>query len=247
MYSLDYSRGASPLYLQIKAYIKDQITSEEYAYGTLIPTEPEYETFFGVSRMTVRQAINELQKEGYVRRIRGRGTEVIYRKAIEEELNHIQSFSDEMKQKGYKPGTQGISVEFIEDLKDAPEPVRELFPHAVLKLHRVRTADDEPLVVFISYLDYTESLPLAEEAYSESMYGVILARTGRSVTRVNETFSAIKATLEIAEALKIAVGDPVLSRVRLGFDQNNKLLEYTESYYRGDTYRYSIAIFDNKE
>jgi len=76
--SLDFSKEALPLYVQLKTIIKNRILDGTYAYGDLIPSESEFERQHNISRITVRRAISDLEKEGYVIRSRGKGTHVIY-------------------------------------------------------------------------------------------------------------------------------------------------------------------------
>ena len=91
MYSLDFTKGAQPLYFQIKQIFKEKMESGQYKIGEVLPSERELQKIFKVSRITVRQALNELVSEGYLSRKRGKGTFVIPHK-IEEELSVIKSF-----------------------------------------------------------------------------------------------------------------------------------------------------------
>lgn len=93
---LNFTKGAMPLYLQIQEYLKAKIVNGGYAYGELIPSELELEKMFKVSRITIRQAIADLEKEGYVKRQRGKGTTVTYSERIDESLCAIRSFTKEM-------------------------------------------------------------------------------------------------------------------------------------------------------
>lgn len=105
MEQLDFNKGAIPLYIQIKKIIKDKILSNEYAPGDAIPSEAQLQKRFGVSRITARQAIAQLETEGLVERARGKGTRVIFQNKIEEELIGIKSFTNEMLERGITPGT----------------------------------------------------------------------------------------------------------------------------------------------
>ena len=103
MLLLDYERGASPLYSQIMREEKRKIVEGEYLFGQVVPSEKDMEEMYHVSRITVRQAIQGLERDGYVKRIRGKGTQVVYRHQIEEMLLSINSFSEEMRERGMEP------------------------------------------------------------------------------------------------------------------------------------------------
>ena len=95
MKNLDFGRGAKPLYMQLKEIIRKDIETGVYARHETIPAEIAFQNEYGVSRITVRQAISSLEQEGYVERSRGRGTQVIWRKGIEEDVNQLISLTDE--------------------------------------------------------------------------------------------------------------------------------------------------------
>lgn len=234
-----------PLYLQVKETIKKQIENETYPHGTLIPAEPELEKMFHVSRITIRQAISELVKEHYVKKERGIGTTVTYDAKFHEEATAIRSFTDEVLMRGKVPGTSYIDVQKI---KATPDVLEGMYLSEdeleLIKLTRVRTADDKPMVYFITYIPACFGLPMDKESYRGSMYDLFEEyRVGRPV-RVKETVSAIAADDNMASWLKIKPGDPIFKRIRLAFDQNNRPIEFTISYYNGKLYEYSTEIHE---
>ena len=99
MKKLDDSKGAPPLYLQISNILREKIIKQEYEYGDHIPSEKEIQELYGVSRITARQAIQELEQDDMVKRARGKGTIVTFQPCIDEYLNTIRSFTDEMKER----------------------------------------------------------------------------------------------------------------------------------------------------
>lgn len=123
MDKLNMSRGAPPLYLQISQILREKIMSKEYAYNTIIPSEAELQKTYDVSRITARQAIQELEKDGLVKRSRGVGTVVVYQERIEEYLSNIKSFTNEMRDRGIVPSTSFAHME----LERADEKLAALF------------------------------------------------------------------------------------------------------------------------
>ena len=98
-YKLESGKGASPLYAQIKDILLSNI--EEGIYKDKIPTEKQLQELFQVSRITVRQAIDELVSDGYLVRERAKGTRIV-KKKIAENLNSLCNFTNEMKKKNIK-------------------------------------------------------------------------------------------------------------------------------------------------
>lgn len=239
---LNYNKGAIPLYLQIYEILKEKIEKHDYDYGMLIPSELELEKLYKVSRITVRQAIAELEKAGYVRRARGKGTTVTFVKRIDESLSAIRSFTTEMKERGLVPGTSFIEVAKEKADEDVANHLGIEIGDDILCLYRVRTADQEPIVIFETYLCGDYDFPLDKERYMGAMYDIFEEIGIKIPVRVRENFQAILADQMIAGMLDVKIGSPIFKRSRIAFNAENKAVEYTISYYRGDRYSYSIEL-----
>lgn len=243
---LDYSKGAIPLYLQINKVLKQKIESKEFIYGSLLPSELELENLFGVSRITIRQAISELEKEGYVKRARGKGTTITYSEKIDENLSAIRRFTTEMESRGLKPGTLEAKIEKIKANVDVAEHLEINVGDEVYYLYRVRTGNDEPIVLFETYVPNIYNLPLDASIYYDSMYDVFeKANIGMPMV-VSENFQAMLADDRLSKALKVKKGSAIFKRVRTAYNEDNKPIEYTISYYRGEKYSYSIELRNRK-
>lgn len=239
---LNHKRGAIPLYLQIYEILRSKIEGETYVYGDLLPSELELEKHYHVSRITVRQAIAELEKEGYVKRARGKGTTVTYTSRINESLSEIRSFTKEMEERGRKPGTRYIDIRKTAATEEVANALDIEIGSEVYHLYRVRTADDEPIVIFETFLSNDYDFPLDKESYQGAMYQVFEEVGAKLPTRVLENFQAMLADKRIAELLQVRTGSPILKRCRISYNAENKAIEYTISYYRGDRYSYSIQL-----
>lgn len=164
---LNHKRGAIPLYLQIYEILRNKIEGEAYVYGDLLPSELELEKHYHVSRITVRQAIAELEKEGYVKRARGKGTTVTYTSRINESLSEIRSFTKEMEERGRKPGTRYIDIRKTAATEEVANALGIEIGSEVYHLYRVRTADDEPIVIFETFLSNDYDFPWIRKAIKE--------------------------------------------------------------------------------
>ncbi len=242
MTQLDFDKGAVPLYVQIKMIIRDKILAREYAPGDSLPSEAQLQEMFHVSRITARQAIAQLESEGLVERARGKGTRVVYPKKIEEQLVGIKSFTNEMLERGIKPSTRYAHMSLVE----ADAHLSEIFGCAkkdpLYRLDRVRCADGEPIVYFISYFSKDRDLPLDDACYYDSMYALLDELKINKPVKTREIFKAVTANREVSEKLDIKPGDPLLIRERVSYDHEQKVLEYTVSYYLGERYSYTLEL-----
>lgn len=242
MKKLNYQKGAQALYMQIFQLLKEDIINNNMQVGMDIPTEMQVAKNFNVSRITARAAVMELEKAGFVERARGKGTTIIAQEPIHESLAKINSFTNEMIAKGMEPGTIYASIEYVK----ADEHVAKIFNIAqddqIICLKRVRSANGNPVVYFVTFFGVERNLPMHSEQYLGSLYEV-LERVGiHKPIKTHEVVRAVAASHEVAQNLQIAPDSPVLFRERTSYDENNKLLEYTLSYYPGDRYAYTIDL-----
>lgn len=240
MKTLDYSKGSVPLYVQIYQDLKEKINNKTYEYGQNIPTEFELQEAYGVSRITVRQAIQALEQEGLVIRARGKGTVVAKQEKITELLTSIKSFTEEIRDRNMVPGTKFAQVSKVE----ADEKLADVFSCPVgaplYRVKRVRTANGKAIVLFDTYLSVEGELPMDDRLYYDSLYGLLEQQGIPQPVGLEEQFEAMVADEAIGEALNIPVGAPVMKRVRTAFNEDLRVQEYTISYYDGAHYTYVI-------
>ena len=245
MKKLDDSKGAPPLYLQISNILKDKIIKREYEQGDRIPSEKELQELYDVSRITARQAIQELEQDNMVKRGRGKGTIVTYQPCIDEYLNTIRSFTDEMKERGMKPGSKDVKI----SLQKADSFLSRIFgvmeDSFLYFLERVRTGDGQEIVYFQSYFTIDTNLPLEEDKKIESVYAV-LKEKGIIPVHVDEQFDCLMPSAHVQRKLGMKEGVPVLRRKRISYNSKGKAIEYTIGYYRGDRYTYHLEMDLNK-
>ncbi len=240
MKSLDYGKGAPPLYMQIYQDLKEKIAGKEYEYGQTLPTEAELQEHYGVSRITIRQAFSSLEQEGLVVRTRGKGTIVSRQQVIEELLTSIKSFTEEMRERNMAPGTKFAQCSQTE----ADEELAELFSCKVgdplYHIRRVRTANDRVIVLFDTYLSGKAELPLEDSRYYGSLYQLLEDCGMHLPVGIEERFEAIVADEELAAALALKPGAPIMRRTRIAFDNDLNVQEYTRSFYDASRYAYVV-------
>lgn len=238
---LSREKGSPPLYYQLKEELKEQIEAEKFKKGELFLSEKELQEKYQVSRVTVRQAVNELVNAGYLECARGKGTKVIFNK-INENLKQVISFSEEMAQHGIVMNTSYcVMTEERTDEKTAEqlamEPGRKCY-----RLERVRCAENVPIVYSVSWLTDKYELPAESSLYRGSLYKLLKEEYGVVIARGKDTFEAVLAGETVGEFLQIEPGQPVFKRIRKTFDQDGTQLEYTICYYAGDRYKYSVDL-----
>lgn len=238
---LDTSKGAPPLYMQIAEILKERILKEEYAYGEMIPSEKELEKLYSVSRITARQAIQELEREKLVERARGKGTIVIYQTCINEKLDAIRSFTDEMLEKGIQPGSRDEKVSVVES-DNSIASIFQIHTGAPLYyIERVRTGDEKEIVYFESYYTMDAQLPLDSSMYHDGVY-ILLKQNGILPSVVDEQFDCQIPEEKVRKKLNMKRNMPVLRRRRIAYDKRGKVIEYVTGYYRADRYSYHIRM-----
>lgn len=238
--TLDRSKTAVSLYLQISQQLSELIESGKYATGEIIPSEKQLEEKYSVSRMTVRLAIGELVNKGYVERMRGIGTVVTYGK-IEENLKRVISFSEEMELHGITMQTGYCQIKIVAASEQVAKNLCVKRSSNVFELTRVRCANSRPLVYSTTYLKIAD-LPLNADLYSDSLYKLLNEKFNVSITRASDQLEATLAEGKIAKFLEVSNGFPTFKRTRVAYDQFDKPAEYSVCYYPGDKYRYSVNL-----
>ncbi|MGB8450907.1 MAG: GntR family transcriptional regulator [Anaerocolumna sp.] len=234
-------KGAPPLYFQVETIIKEQIENDEFLYGEVLPSEKQLQELYGVSRVTIRQAISSLVNTGYLLCSRGIGTTVVFEK-IDENINRVISFSEEMEQHGIKMETSYCVINLQRSNKIIASNLNIKEGEESYKLVRVRCAKDMPMVYSITYLKKNYNLPLDPNVYMDSLYKLLDSEYGVKVVNGQDTFEATLSNQTIGGFLNIPLGSPIFKRTRKTFDRYNELVEYTICYYPGDKYKYTIEL-----
>lgn len=230
--------SSKPLYLQAEDILRQMINQKEYINGKLLPDEVSMATQLGISRNTLRQAINKLVYEGLLIRKKGYGTKVVKREILSSAKNWM-SFSQEMK-------ALGIDVHNFEMSIKRKKPTGEIAvffnvnsDERLFTLERVRGKKNFPFVYFISYFNPILCFS-ANESFDRPLYDIIEKDKGFILKTSREEISCMLADRFLSEKLEIKIGDPILVRKRFVFDINNVPIEYNVGYYRADSFTYTI-------
>lgn len=230
-----------PLYLQLMEDLIEKINAQTYRESEKLPSERELCEIYELSRITVRQALQELEREGFIYKQHGIGT-FVAPKSYNQELVKLYSFTEEMKEMGKKPTTKVLSFQVIavdERLatKMGIQPLDEVF-----QVVRLRLADDEPLMYETSYLPKRLFPSLSKlNLENRPMYDIFQEDYHILVTRAVERFSATSIRESEVEYLKTVTNQPAMLIKRFAY-HDEQLIEYTISVARGDKFDYTVEL-----
>jgi GntR family transcriptional regulator len=226
-----------PIYHQLEEYIKQQIEDGNLIEESVIPSEREYAQTFQISRMTVRQAINNLVSDGYLKRQKGRGT-FVNKKKVEQELQGMTSFTEDMLSRGLSPSSTLLSFQIILADKKIALKLRIKENDHVYKIKRIRLADGAPMALETAYIPVEIVPGLTEENSNLSLYQYIEENLSLSISEATQEIEASIAGSLDAQTMEINIGDPVLLIERISYLQNGTPFELVKSTFRADRYRF---------
>jgi GntR family transcriptional regulator len=230
-------QGRAPLYQQLQRALRDAITENRLAADEALPPERDLAEEFGVSRITVRKALDALVSEGLLIRRQGAGTFVAAR--VEKSFSKLSSFTEDMISRGRRPESVWLSRS-----QGAVTPEESLTlglsPGAlVYRFNRIRYADGAPMALEYSTVPGF-CLP-SETAVGESLYEA-LDKQGMRPARALQRLRAVLFTAERARLLTVPDGSPGLLIERRGYLRDGRPVEFTQSYYRGDAYDFVAEL-----
>jgi GntR family transcriptional regulator len=226
----------TPYYHQVYEALRNRIVSGEWPPGHMLPPESELTSLYGVSRITARQALEVLVKEGRIYRERGRGSFVAH-PTVEQSLVRIVSFSEDMAQRGFKAESQVLSAELIPSPPEiavllAVEPGEEL-----ARIVRLRLADGVPMSVEHAHFVHRFCPGLLDhDLEGQSLRELMEQKYGIRWLRAKQTIRAVAASAEMASRLSIKVRIPLLQIERVSFSQDDIPVEFLRADHRGDRY-----------
>lgn len=245
---LRISRGSVPASTQLAEALKAAIVKQRLPRGARLPTERELIDRTRVSRVTVRAAVGLLERQGWLVRKQGLGTFVA--NPVKQELGPgVRTITEVLAGSGITPNVDVLSHR----VEDAPQRIAgTLGLPKVLCVHRRFRDGDQPLALMIAYLPPnlgTAVEPLLKSATNEqtaqameSTYTMWERRLDIRISRANYEIHAAGASLEVAGALNLPLGFPVLVLERTSYSHDDKPLEVVEFHYRPERYRFSVTL-----
>lgn len=231
--------NSAPLYLQIEQLIRSAISGGILQAGEAIPPERDLATEYGVSRITIRKTIGGLVEEGMLTRRRGAGTFVAQR--LEKSFSKLTSFSEDMVARGRQPSSSWVSRQAGTVNPDEAMALGLAPGSVVFRFNRLRYADDEALALeFSTIAGYCLNGP---DDVEDSLYAA-LEKGGHRPVRALQRLRAVPFGGEHAKMLGVDPGHAGLLIERHGFLRDGRVVEFTRSYYRGDSYDFVSELTD---
>jgi GntR family transcriptional regulator len=238
---IDHS-SVVPLYHQIKENLQDLIESGELKPGTMLPSERELAEHYAVSRLTVRQAISELVREGLLIRQHGVGTFVAPPK-----LNQAQpmalSFTQRMIQAGRIPTSRVLACEIVPASRGVARRLQIEPDTPVVRLSRLRLANGQPVMLETTHLPAERFPGLEKENFrTQSLYAILSTRYGVIIAEAEQTLEPVALSSYEAAQLGASEGAPAMLVEVVAFSQEGWPVEYSRAIVRGDTSRYVFRL-----
>jgi len=241
----DQAQPALYRYQRIREHLLQQIRSGILRIGDRIPPEEELAERFGVSRMTARQAVMELVREGWLYRRQGVGT-FVTQPSFERQLSRLTTLSEELEARGQQNRLR--SRVLSRSILPAARPVAELFglpPRALLlRMSRVRYLDEAPLALQVIYMPAELVRGLRPRDLERgSVYRVLEDRLRLRIHRAEQRVEAVPAARFHARVLEVPVGSPLLLARRRAYLVTGQLFEVTRTFYRADRYSFQVTLY----
>lgn len=230
---------SSPVYIQIHNQLRDNIESGKWPVGTKIPAERELAVSFGVSRMTLRQAIQTLVDEGILERRVGSGTFVANRK-VQEKMSGVTSFTDLMKSDGKTPSSKTVSYHITIPSETEIEKLKLSPGERVLRMERVRYGNMIPICYEIATVPAKLIEAFSKQEVTTSLYQTLEEKGHLYPGHAIQHVSATNANEKIAEYLGIKRGDALLRMTQLSYLQDGRPFEYVHTQYVGARFEFVL-------
>jgi GntR family transcriptional regulator len=203
--------------------------------GAAIPSERQLSADLGVSRLTVRAALDELSREGYLVRRRGSGTYVQQPK-ISQELT-MTSFSEDMRRRGMTPDSRTVSMSTIHAGARLGRFLQVSPSEPIVVIRRLRLADGVPMAIETLHIPEALVPGLTPKALEGSFYELMSDRYGIAIASGTQAIEPTVTNEEESAALGVPLHSPAFLFERTSRDERDRTVEFVQSVYRGDRYR----------
>lgn len=231
-----------PLYTQIREILRARIFDGTYQAHEQMPSESELMRAFEVSRITVRQALGDLQKQGLIFKIHGKGTYVSQPKAFQN-LGRLQGFGEAMSSMGYETFSKVVNFQIVAADKTVAKKLHLAENDMVAEIRRVRYLNRAPISLDVSYLPQAVGERLIKEDLTNRDIFLILENDyGYSLGQAELQIEAMLADESLGRLIHLEEGSPILRIERLTYTVANQPLDFEYLYYRGDAFQYRLRI-----
>lgn len=235
-----------PAYVRMYDALKKDIFNGEYGVGDYIPSEPELEKRFGVSRTTVRKAVDLLSREGFLSAKQGQGTRVLDYKTSQN-LNTVSSFSETLRKKGYEVTSQGMQIDLAQASHSVAEHLGVEDGQKVVRIQRIQLADGKPIAIMRNFI-LPEKVPGIEKYVGKfsSLYKFLEERYSLNIDEARDSIFARCADFGESAMLQIDIGSAILCMRRATYYHGEPVTADSISIV-GDKYEIDINMKGREE
>lgn len=230
-----------PVYIQIRESLRADITRGNLKRGEQLPSENELATRYNVSRMTIRQSIEDLVDEGLLYRRHGVGTFVAF-PHVQRDHTRLTSFFDKAESEGVRVQMKLLTLEVIPATPKVAEALDIPPGTNVIRVKTLRYADGQPITVHDAHVPHKLFPNLVNENLEGQHLWTLFEKSGYRVRRAVQRLEAREASEELAHLMQIKEGAPVLFKERTVYADDGTPIEFTYCYNRGDLYSLTVAL-----
>ncbi len=230
-----------PVYVQIRESLRAEITGGLLKRGEQLPSENELASKYNVSRMTIRESIEDLVDEGLLYRRHGVGTFVAY-PHLQRDHTRLTSFFDKAENEGIKVQVTLLNLELALATPKVAQALDIPMGSRIIRVKTLRCVEDIPITVHDAHVPHELFAGIVNENLEAQHLWTLFEKCGYKVKRAVQKLEAREASKEIAHLLKIKEGMPVLFKERTVYAADGTPVEFTYCYNRGDMYSLTVAL-----
>ncbi len=232
-----------PFYYQLKQILVSEIAERSLAPGDRLAGDHELTSTYNVSRTVVRQALSELETEGVIERVKGRGTYVAQHKTSERLVQSLTGLYEDVEARGSHLRSEVLRLDVVPADEQVARELGLALGASVIVLERLRFVDDEPWVLVIGHLPLDLAPGLLDDDLShQSLYALLEKKYGVVLRHGERSVEATVASTSLAHHLGIGQGDPVLVLRSTVYGDDERPVELFVAYHRGDRSRFEVAL-----
>ena len=233
---------SSPLYAQLETTLASDIAAAILAPDSQLPPEDSLMARFGVSRTTVRKAVENLVARGLVEIRRGKGTFVTKPK-IRQDLTQLSGFVEDMIALGRSPTAQLLDKRAVPASKTVAQHLGVPLGAQVYRIERVRLADGVAMSFDETYLPLEIGEKVAgDDLEAEPIFALLEGKYDLPLIEAEYQLEAVTADEHVAQALGIEIGSPIFLIERTSYSEGQRPVDYEKLYYRGDLIKFSTRL-----
>jgi GntR family transcriptional regulator len=231
-----------PYYRWLEETLRENISQGVYKPGDTLPTEHELMRRYNLSSTTVRRAVHDLVREGWIYRKAGKGT-FVKRDRLDEHLARLTSFAEEMQSRNITPQFKLIRAEPTLAPAEVARFLKITSKQKAYLIERVQIADGEPIALARGYWNPEIGERLAQHDLRRiALYEILEQLLHIPLVEADESINAMTADVDLARKLGMRKDAALLVRQRLTYSSEMRPIEFTTTFYRADRYEYKIHL-----